>query len=103
MLKITRKQKKAALLAKAQRRFEPVLQTIVGEVVFMVSENDPNLVQNAVTTATLPLDGFVELFWDLLAKDDYCVENFKQMNLQNEYGISEQFFEQLKAVGCLTA
>ncbi len=89
-------------LKKAKTHFAPVLREDFGEEpVFLLAENDPNIVPGACTTTVLPLTGFTELFGDLVEAGDFCIKSYKQRSKERELYIPEAVFDKWKEAGCL--
>jgi hypothetical protein len=94
--------KQESIIKKAKKHFSPVLRGDFGEEpVFLLAENDPNLVSGACTTTILPLTGFTKLFGDLVEVGDFHIESYKRRNKERELCIPEAVFDKWKEAGCL--
>jgi len=99
----TDQKQKEALLERAEEQFKPVLQTVLGQPAFILTEKSENLVRGARVTAVLFLSRFVDMFGDLIAKKDYDVEHYKHLNKEKNYRIREDIFDDWRTRGCLTS
>lgn len=90
----------SSLLVKTAARFKQVLITVKqdGEekLAVVFSENDPTLVKGALTTSIMFLDRFVEMFSDLIKKNDYRISKWKE-----RYAVNEKVFENWQRMGLL--
>ena len=84
----------------AQEKFNRVLRTVFNELAFMLMEDEPDILQGARVTAVLFLSRFVDMFGDLVEKEDYNIESFKRRNREAGFGIDESVFEEWKNAGC---
>lgn len=89
-------------LKKARKHFQPVLHPVFGQPAFILAENSPAIVPGALVTDVLFLSRFVEMFGDLVEKEDYSVETYKLRNEEGDFKINEGVFKHWKRAGCLT-
>lgn len=75
---------------------------LVGEPCFLLEEESLNLVQGARTTSVIKLSSFVDLFGDLVQRDDFSMESYRKRNTERELCIPEVVFDRWKTAGCLT-
>lgn len=85
---------KEALLEIARQKFEPSLQTVLGQPAFILREGADDLVPGARVTAVLFLSRFVDMFGDLIAKGNYDAQQYIERNKERNFQIDEQFFRQ---------
>ena len=88
-------------LKKAGEHFQPVLKEYFGEPAFVLTQENPTIVSGARVTAILLLSRFVDMFGDLVNKEDYNIESFKKRNKEGDFGIEESVFDEWKKAGCL--
>lgn len=90
-------------LEEARRRFDRVLDKnfMTSEPVFILHKDSTDLVPGAVTTAVLPLSGFIELFGDLIEAQHYNMASYITRNNDEQFHIPDREFIRWKEAGCL--
>lgn len=90
-----------AVLKKARRHFQRVLDQVFGQPAFILSKDDAGLVPGALVTDILFLSRFVEMFGDLVENENYEIETYKARNEEGDFKIGEHVLERWRTEGCL--
>ena len=88
-------------LKKAEEYFRPVLKEYFDEPAFVLGKEIPFRQPEGVLTAVLFLSRFIDMFGDLVEREDYSIESFKRRNREEDFGIAESVFETWRKAGCL--
>ena len=92
---------KESAIKRAQERFTRVLTVEFGEPAFVLMYEYRGYIEGASITAVLYLSRFIEMFGDLVEREDYRIESYLQRNKERDFGIDESVFESWKNAGCL--
>lgn len=88
-------------LKKAEKHFQPVLKEYFDEPAFTLAKEISLDSSKGALTAILFLSRFIDMFGDLVEREDYSIESFKRRNREDGFGIAESVFEDWKRADCL--
>ena len=86
---------------KAQERFSAVLSIVFNEPAFVLRNEFRGEIQGVSLTAVLFLSRFIDMFGDLVEREDYGIESFLRRNREGGFGIDKAVFESWKSADCL--
>jgi hypothetical protein len=88
-------------IRQAQERFRPVLKMVFGEPAFILEEASTSIVPGAVVTDVLFLSRFIDMFGDLVEKEDYRISSYQERNRDGDFRIAESVFDEWLRAECL--
>jgi hypothetical protein len=88
-------------IKKAKEHFQSILTEYFGEPAFILEEASTSIVPGAVVTDVLFLSRFIDMFGDLVEKEDYRISSYQERNRDGDFRIAESVFDEWLRAECL--